>query len=165
MPDAQQGTEVVEHELRVAAPPEVVFPYFTDPEKMVRWMGIEATLDPRPGGVSRIVVNPEAVMAGEYVEVVPHTKVVFTWGWERNGLLTLPPASTVVEVSLTPEEDGTLVRLVHRQLPEEVAEFHRIGWGYYLPRLATVAAGGDPGPDPAADPAVAARSMRAAIRS
>ncbi len=49
----QSKTEgLVEHEVRVAATPERVFDYFTDPAKMVMWMGIEATLDPRPGGVA-----------------------------------------------------------------------------------------------------------------
>ena len=43
---------LIEHEIRIAAAPEIVFAHFTDPAKMVRWMGTEATLDPRPGGVS-----------------------------------------------------------------------------------------------------------------
>ena len=38
--------------------------------KMVQWMGIEATLDPRPGGACRIDVNG-AVMLGEFVQVDP----------------------------------------------------------------------------------------------
>ena len=49
---------VVEHEIRVAARPETVFAYFTDPAKMVQWMGAEATLDPRPGGICRIAFQP-----------------------------------------------------------------------------------------------------------
>ncbi len=35
---------------RIAAPPEVVFPYFTDPALIVTWMGDRADLDPQPGG-------------------------------------------------------------------------------------------------------------------
>src|SRR5204863_6169331 len=54
MPAPPPETSVVEHELRVAARPETVFAYFTDPAKMVQWMGAEATLDPRPGGICRI---------------------------------------------------------------------------------------------------------------
>jgi len=37
---------------------QAIYDYFTDPAKMVRWMGAEATLDPRPGGVFRIVFQP-----------------------------------------------------------------------------------------------------------
>ena len=29
------------YELRIEARPEVVFPFFTDPSKMARWMGID----------------------------------------------------------------------------------------------------------------------------
>jgi uncharacterized protein YndB with AHSA1/START domain len=140
-------TSVVEYEVRVAASPETVFPYFTDPEKMVRWMGVEATLDPRPGGVTRIAVAPGAVALGEFIEVVPHSRVVFSWGWEAE-VFAVPPASTLVEVSLTPDADGTLVRLTHTRLPEVALDFHRIGWEHYLGRLTHAAAGEDPGPDP-----------------
>ena len=58
MPDTPVETSVTEHELRVAARPETVFAYFTDPVKMVQWMGVDATLDPRPGGVCRIAFSP-----------------------------------------------------------------------------------------------------------
>ena len=139
-------TSVIEHELRVAARPETVFAFFTDPSKMVRWMGDEATLDPRPGGLCRVGFGAAPAMLGEYVEVVPYTRVVFSWGWETN-LLPVPPASTIVEVSLTPEGEGTRVRLNHRRLPSTTLEFHRTGWRHYFGRLEIAAAGGDPGAD------------------
>jgi uncharacterized protein YndB with AHSA1/START domain len=149
-------TSAIEHEVRVAARPEIVFAYFTDPTKLTQWMGAQATLDPRPGGVCRIAFQGSAtapagetagVMMGEFVEVDPPRRVVLTWGWETE-LMELPPQSTGVEVSLTPEGDETVVRLVHRQLPPPAVDFHRAGWSHYLPRLAIVAAGGDPGQDP-----------------
>ena len=80
---------VVEHEVWVAARPETVFAYFTDPQKLASWIGAEATLDPRPGGVCRIAMNG-AVMSGEFVEVVPHSRVVLSWGWEEE-LFTCRP--------------------------------------------------------------------------
>ena len=156
MPPAE--TSVVEHQVRVNARPETVFPYFTDPVKMVRWMGVEATLDPRPGGVARVAVNREAIMHGEYLEVVPHTRVVFTWGWE-DGRFGVAPASSLVEVTLTEDAEGTLLRLTHRRLPDRGVAFHRLGWDYYLARLGLTAAGRDPGPDPWADPEAARRLM------
>ena len=137
------GTDVVEHEVRVAAPPEVVFAYFTDPGRFVRWMGTEATLDPRPGGICRLRING-VTMLGEFVEVVPPTRVVLRWGFEEERL-RLPPASTLVEVDLVAEADGTVVRLTHSRLPEETAGFHRDGWAHFMPRLATSAAAGPRG--------------------
>jgi uncharacterized protein YndB with AHSA1/START domain len=173
MPDAPPGTSVVEHEVRVAASPETVFAYFTDPARLVRWMGAEATLDPRPGGICRIAFQPDRptlrplaaelfengpahdlmdttgpnVMTGEFVEVDPYRRIVLTWGWELE-VLAVPPQSTLVEVSFTPDGADTIVRLTHRRLPESSADFHRIGWEHYLARLAIAGAGGDPGHDP-----------------
>ena len=160
MPDAPRETSV-QHEVRIAADPEVVFGYFTDPARMIQWMGAAATLDPRPGGVFRLAFRPtsmvtemlgieagaENVVLGEFVEVAPCERLVFTWGYERE-LFAMPPQASAVEVTLTAEGHDTVVRLVHRRLPEEAAAFHGGGWDHYLPRLAVAAAGGDPGPDP-----------------
>ena len=45
--------EVVARDLYIAARPEIVFSFFTEPEKLVRWLGIRATLDAQPGGAGR----------------------------------------------------------------------------------------------------------------
>ncbi len=42
--------DVLERVVRIAARPETVFSYFTDPKKMTLWKGISAQLDPQPGG-------------------------------------------------------------------------------------------------------------------
>jgi uncharacterized protein YndB with AHSA1/START domain len=172
VPAPPRETSAIEHEVRVAARPETVFAYFTDPGKMVQWMGAEATLDPRPGGVCRIAFQPSqprfdtlraglgaaeeatggipesvGVMMGEFVEVDPPRHIAFTWGWEQE-LLAVPPQSTAVDVSLTRDGDETVVRVAHRQLPPASVAFHRAGWEHYLQRLTIAAAGGDPGPDP-----------------
>src|SRR5436190_15504274 len=103
----QSETErLVEHEVRIAASPETVFGFFTDPAKMVQWMGTEATLDPRPGGVCRINPAGHAVMLGEFLEVEPPRRIVFTWGWETE-IFATPPQSTTVEVSLVPDGADT----------------------------------------------------------
>jgi uncharacterized protein YndB with AHSA1/START domain len=152
---------IVAHEIRIAAEPATVFAYFTDPAKMVEWMGTEATLDPRPGGICRINPSGQGVMLGEFLEVDPPHRVVFTWGWE-SAMFATPPQSTVVEVSLTPDGHGTLVQLAHRRLHPQALAIHRAGWDHYLPRLALVAAGAKPEVDPWRNPEIAARDLRAA---
>ena len=148
MPAEQRGTEaVIEYEVRVAASPDSVFDYFTDPAKMVQWMGTEATLDPQPGGVCRVNPSGHAVMSGRFVEVDPPRRIVFSWGWETE-LLATPPQSTIVEVNLIPDGEGTLLHLVHRRLAPQAVGFHKAGWDHYLERLARVASGEDPGIDP-----------------
>jgi uncharacterized protein YndB with AHSA1/START domain len=86
------------------------------------------------------------------VELVPCSRIVFTFGWEGDDQ-PVPPASSTVEVTLTPTVDGTHVRLVHRGLLQiNARDQHREGWLLYLARLATVAAGGDAGADPNTNP-------------
>jgi uncharacterized protein YndB with AHSA1/START domain len=133
----QQQNDVLERELHIAARPEIVFAFFTDPAKMIRWMGKQATLDPRPGGICLIDINGY-VTRGEYVEVVPHSRVVFTWGWEDEGSTPRPGESTV-EISLTPDGAGTILRLRHLGLNAEERTKHGLGWDQFLPALVPAA--------------------------
>ena len=138
---------VVELSLRLAAAPEAVFPYLTDPERYARWQGVRAELDPQPGGVYRVWMDTGTVAVGEYVEVEPPRRVVFTWGWE--GDPEVPPGSTTVEIDLEPDGDGTTLRLRHSGLPTpETAALHEAGWNLFTSRLSEVVAGRDPGPIP-----------------
>jgi len=134
-------------EVMVDATPETIWPFLTEPNKQVQWHGTSAELDPKPGGVYRVLVAGQYRSAGEYVEVVPLEKIVFTFGWEDEGN-PIKPGSTTVEITLLPEGDKTRVRLVHRGLPDETAvQMHTMGWDHYLARLVVRAGGGDPGPD------------------
>lgn len=148
---ATTDVSVVEREVRIDARPETIFQFFVDPAKMVRWKGRKAKLEARPGGVYWVDINGQNIARGEYVEVRPFTRVVFTWGWE--GSANVPPGSSTVEITLIPDGNGTIVRLRHRDLPQGEREQHRKGWEHYLQRLAAAAAGRDAGPDPWADPA------------
>ncbi len=141
------SSSVIERQIRISARPEIVFSFFTDPVKLIRWKGVHAQLDPRPGGIYRVEINGRDIVRGEYVEIVPYTRVVFTWGWEGENS-PLPPGSTTVEIALTPDGDGTIVRLRHLGLPPEQREVHAQGWDHFLPRLGLAAEGQEPGPDP-----------------
>jgi uncharacterized protein YndB with AHSA1/START domain len=134
-------------ETRVAAPPEVVFAYFTDPEKYRRWKGTRAELDPQPGGSYRVEMGSNGWVAGEYVLVDPPNRIIFTWGWEDNP--ALPPGTTRVEVSFVPDGDGTIVRIRHSGFTDAMTrDQHEQGWRHFASRLAVAGAGGDAGPDP-----------------
>jgi len=133
-------------EVLIDARPETVFEYLTVPSLNVEWQGTEAELDPRPGGVFRVLVGGGHHAAGEFVEVIPNEKVVITFGWDVPGH-PIPAGSTIVEYTLQAEGDKTRLRLVHRDLPEDAVVDHTRGWDHYLARLAIAASGGDPGPD------------------
>jgi uncharacterized protein YndB with AHSA1/START domain len=140
-------SETIERQIHIAARPETVFSFFTDPLKMKQWKGVNASLDPRPGGVYRVEINGRDVVRGEYVEVVPYSRIVFTWGWEGENS-PVPPGSTTVEISLVADGAGTIVHLRHLGLPPDQKAVHVEGWDHFLPRLGLAAEGHDPGPDP-----------------
>ena len=138
------STATLEREVHIAARPEIVFDLLTDAEQMLRWQGIEAELEPRPGGIYHVKLNTLGQSAvGRFVEVVPHSRVVFTWGWDPP-VFPIPAGSTTVEITLQENGAGTILRLRHSGLPNrpEVTSSHGAGWDHYLERLALLAAGG-----------------------
>jgi uncharacterized protein YndB with AHSA1/START domain len=109
--------KALEREVRIEASPETVFGFLIDAEKMQQWMGREVTLDAQPGGVYRCDINGNDIAGGEFVEVTPFSRVVYTFGWEGDDH-PVPVGSTTVEITLTPDGSGTLVRLAHRGLAD-----------------------------------------------
>jgi uncharacterized protein YndB with AHSA1/START domain len=142
---------MIRKDVFIDAPPHVVYAYLTDPAKMTLWIGTDVVLDPRPGGIFRVVPNVIDVIRGTFVEAVPSSKVSFTWGFEGEGH-AVPAGSTVVEITLEPEGAGTRLRLTHRDLTGDEHDKHDAGWEHYLARIAIAASGGTPEPDPFADP-------------
>ena len=129
----REAEQAVEREVRIEASPEVVFQYFVDPARMVEWKGKDAALDARPGGIYRVSVTDRDIARGEYVEVVPHSRIVFTWGWEATArafaeaALELAPLTTLPALLEVAAESGQLP-LAQRALIEEwVADPQ--GWG------------------------------------
>jgi uncharacterized protein YndB with AHSA1/START domain len=134
-------------ERRVKASAADVFRFFSDRDRWMRWQGVDAEIDLRPGGVFRVNVTGDGFASGRFTEVVENRRVVFTWGWEGENS-ALPPGSSTVAIDLLEEGGGTLIRLTHSGLPPETIEVHRIGWENYGGRLAAVSEDRDPGPDP-----------------
>jgi uncharacterized protein YndB with AHSA1/START domain len=143
--------KLVVQELTIAAPTGVVYRLLTDPAEFVSWMAEQVVLDPRPGGVVRWTHANGDTCAGEFLELVPDRRIVFSYGWER-AEVGIPPGSTTVEIDLHPTGDGgTRLRLVHRGLDGPMADAHCGGWRHYLGRLRRQAIADDPGPDPFTD--------------
>ena len=132
------GTEPIVREVQIEARPQTVFEFFTDPEKLTRWLAVEATLDPRPGGVCHQThegrEGARYSMRGEFVEVQPPHRLVFTWGF-TNPEIEVEPGASTVEVTFTEHAGGTLLRLEHRDLPAPERGNHDGGWNTMLERL------------------------------
>ena len=129
---------VIVREVRIAARPETVYAFFVDPQKIIQWIGERAELDPRPGGICRVRMNEQATALGKFIELVPYSRVVFSWGWEGEES-AVPAGSSTVEVRLVPDGAGTLVRLRHSGLPLSEQPSHAGGWTHFLALLAATA--------------------------
>lgn len=148
--------------VHVAADPDTVFGFLTDPARYVQWMGSRAVMDAAPGGVYRVEMADGFAAAGVFTDVSPPRHLAFTWGWADDdaaahvlhpqpgpGGRALPPGSTRVEVTLRLVDGGTWLVLRHHDLAtQELRDAHRDAWETYLPRLAVRASGGTLGPDP-----------------
>jgi uncharacterized protein YndB with AHSA1/START domain len=133
-------------DVKIAAPPDAVFSYLTDPEKLRRWQAASADVDLRVGGEFQMVIAGEQVARGSFLEIERPHKLVYTWGWESSG--TVPPGATKIEITLEQDGDFTILHFVHSGLPnDEEVTSHTHGWEHYLARLTVAAGGGDPGPD------------------
>jgi uncharacterized protein YndB with AHSA1/START domain len=128
-------------ERRLGAPPEKVYAAWTEPEHLMQWFGPEgiemliAETDPRVGGRYRIVARSpdgeEHHVSGEYREVVPNEKLVFTWAWRST-----PERVSLVTLHIRPDGEGARLTLVHEQFFDEPArDRHRQGWTGSLDKL------------------------------
>jgi uncharacterized protein YndB with AHSA1/START domain len=136
---------VIEREIFIAASPKSVFAFLVDPTLMARWIGDSHTLEPRTGGLLRIEFSRGDVACGQYKEVLPNRRVVFTWGWESGhkgqnlNLTVMPPGASLVEIDLEPRGEGTLLHLRHSYVPPEIARRHGERWSHYLVQLEAAA--------------------------
>src|ERR1700693_4994128 len=137
----------VRREVQIDAPPTTVCACLPEPQKILRCMGTEATLEPHPGGLSLVNVTGKDVARGKFTEVIPVHRLAYSFGWDDRE--DVPPGSSLIEIDLIDQEpDGTLLRMTHSGLPDAAAcADHEKGWIHYFGRLAVAAAGGDPGPD------------------
>jgi uncharacterized protein YndB with AHSA1/START domain len=150
--------KLVDRTVFIDASPHHVYRLLTDGTSLTEWMAPEARSDPRPGGELTWTHLSGDRVIGQFLELVPGRRVVFSFGWDRRDI-EVPEGSTVVEIDLTPQDGGTVLRLVHRGLEGPMADAHEGGWTNYLARLAAVAAGCNPGPDALANQRVPSASQ------
>ena len=140
---------IVRRETQIAAPPATVFAFLTDPQKILSWMGADATTEAHAGGlylVKDVAGRPGNTARGQFREVVPVHRLAYSFGWDGDD--EVPPGSSLVEIDLLDRDGGTLIRLTHTGLPNPArCAAHTRGWTYYIDRLAIAASGGDPGAD------------------
>jgi len=128
----------------INAPTDRVYDAWTDPAQLRQWFGPEGvrtrniTADVRVGGYYRWdLTSPEGEELsafGEYKELVPGKKIVFTWQWDDDE--DWENWTSVVTIELFERGGGTELRFRHEQLPsEESRDRHNEGWNSLLDRL------------------------------
>jgi len=128
---------------RLKASPAQVFAAWTDPEKIVHWFGpaetivgsVRAEMDVRAGGRYRLRFKTDDgeshEVGGVYREVVPSSRLVFTWAWHST-----PERESLVTVTVAKDGDGAMLTLLHEQFFDQKArEGHERGWTGTLEKL------------------------------
>jgi uncharacterized protein YndB with AHSA1/START domain len=127
----------------IKATPAQVFSAWTDPEKVVRWFGpsetvagsVHAEMDVRVGGRYLIRFRTgdgeRHQVGGTYREVVPDSRLVFTWAWH-----TTPERESLITVTVAKDGAGTMLTLRHEQFFDQKArDGHERGWTGTLDKL------------------------------
>jgi uncharacterized protein YndB with AHSA1/START domain len=123
---------------------ERVYSAWTDPSELKQWFGPDTVetknlvADVRVGGEFRWELTScdgEAMtVRGEYRELQPGRKIVFTWQWDDDEKWT--NEKSIVTVELADREGGTELRLKHERLPtNESRDNHTQGWTNALAKL------------------------------
>ena len=142
---AREGDDelIIVREFR--APRALVFRAWTDAAMLPRWFCPEGCdlpfqrFDPREGGSYRVCLRgkesgTEWWMQGEFLEIVPEERIVFTHVWDD--VARRPDQDSVVTVSFADTEGGTRMHF-HQQRFVSTFERddHRGGWNSCLNRL------------------------------
>jgi len=124
----------------INAKPETVYAYLTEQKKVAEWFAAIVEVDARPGGIFKGAESEEFAVQGEYLEIIPNEKIVFTWG----GVHGLEAGATTVEITLREVDNGTHLYLHHYNVPtQEMADSFGHGWpNRAFPLLKLVAEGG-----------------------
>jgi uncharacterized protein YndB with AHSA1/START domain len=121
-----------------------LFELWTDPVHLARWWGpvgwrvVRCETDLRLKGRWQTVLltgsNETRSIGGQYLEIVPPERLVFTWEFPAS-TADVEPQVTVVTVTFLEEGDGTLLQLEHQKLAGGQAVDMDIGWNSTMDAL------------------------------
>ena len=133
---------------RFNAPRERVFDAWTSPAVLKEWWHAgpdwetpEAEVDLRPGGSYRLAMrDPESgqthTLVGEYREIRPPERLVYTWTWESNAEEMRGSEGSLVTVDFVEDGDATKVEITHTGFATaEIRDLHAHGWEAVLANL------------------------------
>ncbi|MFC0258884.1 glutathione S-transferase [Achromobacter marplatensis] len=128
---------------RFAAPVDRVWHAWTDPQALMRWFGpagtrevLVADTDVRVGGaylVGFVTEDGQSHYAsGEYHEVQPQRRLVFTWAWRDT-----PEETSLITLEFSPAQGGTELAFLQTPFVDQATrDGHEHGWAGAMDRLA-----------------------------
>lgn len=121
----------------INASPAEAYRAFTNSTALREWMCDVATTQPRVGGRIYLAWNDGYYASGEYKELEPDKKLVFTWHGRGE------PATSMVEATFESKDGSTTIDLVHEGIGEgpewgQTRQEIEKGWEYALENLASV---------------------------
>lgn len=119
----------------IKAPIRLIFRAFTRSSALREWMCDVASTDPRPGGRIYMWWNSGYYTSGEFLHIQADQEIVFQWQGRGE------PTPTKVEITLSGDENATLLKLVHSGIGSgeawtEIAREYQKGWQAGLDNLA-----------------------------
>lgn len=124
------------------AAPQKVWRAWTDPQTLKRWFGPDedgvvllAETELRSGGRYRLQFQSPGGevhdVSGEYREVEPHRRLVFTWAWKST-----PERESLVTLEFRPAGRGTEFVFLQEQFHDQAArDGHASGWAGAFAKL------------------------------
>jgi uncharacterized protein YndB with AHSA1/START domain len=130
----------ISREIVIDAPLERVWAVVTEPEHIAGWLSDEVEVDLRPGGAMLLTWHGHGSYRARVETVEPPRAFAFRWLRSED----VEAGSTLVAMTLSPEGDGTRLRVVESGFaelawPEDEqarhADENRVGWGVELDEL------------------------------
>ena len=127
------------------APPALVFDAFSDPKRMLQWLGPRdypasyVENDLRIGGKWRDCLDSKASgeklwHGGVYREIVPAERLAFTFAWDQAD--GRPGLQTIVSIDFEGKNGKTLMTFQQSEFDTpETCDGHRMGWNGAFDRL------------------------------
>lgn len=127
----------------IEASPDTVWAILTTPELFSGWMDGRVHFEPKVGSPFRAEFpNFQTVISGEVLRLDAESRTIeLTWGVESGPQADhFPAGSSIVAMSVVPDDRGCRVHLTHAQLPSTAeAMDHEGGWRFHLSKMALVA--------------------------
>jgi uncharacterized protein YndB with AHSA1/START domain len=138
----------IEREIRLHAPPAVVWRAVSEPEQLAGWFSDAAVIDARPGGRGAFTFEQRATHAPVVIPITvqrldPPRSWAYSW-MQPPGSEPRPDNSLLVEFHLEPEGDGTRLQVVEAgfltidwsdEVKASYADEHSSGWETHLEHL------------------------------